>query len=465
MSGSAENIVDDKINRGSEIGSSNAKNWFKLIFATSIGILFFMTPLTINGEIKILYALFSDFLIEKVQIVPIIVLVIMLMSALLSLYFTFVKKNVESAFIKGTFVAGPRALIIRVLAAVIGILIYFKLGHEYIYNEYTGEVILYYLMPILVVSFWLACVLIPLLLDFGGVELIGVLFKRIFKPLFKLPGSSAVLAIGSLLGDGSIGIIATNKEYKKRFLTAKEGAILMFGFCTIPVPYVFIYSTSIGGVDVSLFGYLCLTILVCTLVSTAILCRIPPISRMHNTYYNEDNSENDEEDTSKNEPKLGVKAALKRAENAPTIKEMVVKGSKETFFLYMDIFPAILLIATVALVIGEFTPVFDIIAKPFVPVLNLIGLPEATTAAPAFLIGYLDLLIPFLISEEIVSQLTKFVICTIGVIQVMCLSETAALAMKSNMKITFWDVTFVVIEKTIICLPIAFIMGKLIGLS
>ena len=317
-------------------------------------------------------------------------------------------------------------------------------------------------MPILVISFFQASVLMPLVLDFGGVGIVGAVFKPIFQPLFRLPGSSAILAIGSFLGDGSIGILSTNRVYKKRLLTAKQGAILMFGFCTIPIPYIFIFSTQIGGLDADLFPYLFLTVFICLVVSTAILSRIPPLSKKEDTYYSEENNNSEEEVV---EPKLGLKAALKSAANAPSFKEMVVNGSKDTFFLYMDVFPAILLIATGALIIGEFTTVFDILAAPLIPLLKFIGLPEAVQAAPAFIIGYLDLLLPFLIAGDITSQLTKFVISTIGVVQVMCLSETGALAIKTNMNINFWDVTIVVFEKTLFCIPIAFIMGKLIGLS
>ena len=47
----------------------------------------------------------------------------------------------------------------------------------------------------------------------------------------------------------------------------------------------------------------------------------------------------------------------------------------------------------IPIMLAEFTPFFEIITKPLVPLLELMQIPEAQLAAPAFLVGFAEELI------------------------------------------------------------------------
>ena len=51
--------------------------------------------------------------------------------------------------------------------------------------------------------------LLPLLLNFGLLELFGTLLTKVMRPVFNLPGRSAIDCMASWLGDGSVGILLT----------------------------------------------------------------------------------------------------------------------------------------------------------------------------------------------------------------------------------------------------------------
>lgn len=51
-------------------------------------------------------------------------------------------------------------------------------------------------------------------------------------------------------------------------------------------------------------------------------------------------------------------------------------------------------------------------------------IPEASTVTPSLLIGFADLLLPFFAATSLQSQLAKFIVCVIGTIQVICMSES-----------------------------------------
>lgn len=441
---------------------SNKMNAVKLILGTIAGIFFFAVPFKLHGEIQILYSLVSHLIVGSISFLPAIVVIGALISALGALYFTYIKKDSENEFVQGVFVVSSTDFIMRVGAALVSVAVYFKIGPEYIWNEYTGGLIVNELMPSLYSLFFLSFVFIPLLLDFGSMELFGAIFKPVFKPLFKLPGTSAILAIGSWVGSGTVGLLSVNTEYKKGKFTGKEASILILGFCTISLPASFIYTTAIGGLEVAAFPYFYLTLLLVGVLTTSIISRIPPLSRKPDAYFGGAAVENV---TETEEAKVGIQAALEKAGTAPSLVNMLVNGVKQAVGMYIEAFPIIIFIATIALVATEYTPIFDYMAIPFTPVLKAIGLPEAAQAAPAFIIGFADLLLPFLAATSITSQLTKFVVCIVGVIQIICMSETGAIALKSEVPLKFVDLAIVVLIKTVIAIPIALLIGRMIGLT
>ncbi|MFM9269640.1 hypothetical protein ACJ7V3_05170 [Halomonas elongata] len=67
--------------------------------------------------------------------------------------------------------------------------------------------------------------------------------------------------------------------------------------------------------------------------------------------------------------------------------------------IWLGLFPAIMAIGTVALMLTEYTPIFTYLSSPFVPLLELLGLPETQQAAPAVLVGFADIFLPAILGE------------------------------------------------------------------
>ena len=55
--------------------------------------------------------------------------------------------------------------------------------------------------------------------------------------------------------------------------------------------------------------------------------------------------------------------------------------------MWFVILPVVMSIGTIATIIANYTPVFEIIGKPFVPVLELLQIPEAHKASQTILMG------------------------------------------------------------------------------
>ena len=305
--------------------------------------------------------------------------------------------------------------------------------------------------------------LMALLTDFGGLELIGGLLKPVFKPLFRISGKSAVISLVSYMGSGTTGMIVTDGAHKRGEFTTREANIIVFGFAIVSFPVTFAYPVGLAGMDAAYFPLLAVTLVICTVIATMVISRIPPLSKKPDTYY--DGTPAKEDDAS-NEKGLAAayKNALIKAESATDFKCMLTHGFKEFLDFTVAVFPLIILIATGALILGEFTSLFSYIAIPIAPVLNLMGLPEATLAAPAFVTGAADIFLPFIGATAVTSQLTKFVICAVGIMQMYCLSEGAVILYKSSMKISWGDLAMIFVIRTVITLPIALVIARIAGL-
>ena len=95
------------------------------------------------------------------------------------------------------------------------------------------------------------------------------------RPLFGVPSLSAVNCVASWLGDGSVGILMTSKQYEEKFYTQKEAAIIGTTFSTVSIAFCLVV---IGQVNLEhLFAPFYLTVCVAGVVAALILPRLPPL--------------------------------------------------------------------------------------------------------------------------------------------------------------------------------------------
>src|SRR6185437_6350798 len=94
--------------------------------------------------------------------------------------------------------------------------------------------------------FLFAGLLLPLLLNFGLLEFFGTMMVKVMRPLFKLPGRSSVDAFTSWIGDGTIGVLLTSKQYEDGFYTKKEAAIIGTTFSVVSITFSLVIIDTVG---------------------------------------------------------------------------------------------------------------------------------------------------------------------------------------------------------------------------
>src|SRR5690606_1966533 len=134
----------------------------------------------------------------------------------------------------------------RVLAAICAVMVYFAFGPEAIRSANTGGVLLFDLLTVQFSVFLFAGLLVRLLLNFLLLELFGILLTTFMRSLSTLRSRSPIDAIASWLGDGTIGVLLTSKQYEDGHYTKKEAAIIGTTFSIVSITFCIVI---IGQVD------------------------------------------------------------------------------------------------------------------------------------------------------------------------------------------------------------------------
>ena len=117
----------------------------------------------------------------------------------------------------------------------------------------------------------------------------------------------------------------------------------------------------------------------------------------------------------------------------------------------------------IALILSNYTPIFEILGKPFIPLLNLIQLPEAVSASKTMLVGFTDMFVPSIIaSREISSELTRFVVATVSVTQLIYMSEVGALIVGTRIPVRVWELFVIFLERTIISIVLVTLIARFV---
>ena len=156
---------------------------------------------------------------------PMAAMIVIVIAAIGSVLFLFVRQNhSKPSFIITLFKVSPFWTITRVIGAIFAVMVTFQIGPEVVWNENTGGLLLAPdgLVSFLFTIFFFAGLLLPLLLNFGLLGFFGTMMMKIMRPVFKLPGRSSIDALTSWIGDGTIGVLLTSKQYEEGFYTKKR---------------------------------------------------------------------------------------------------------------------------------------------------------------------------------------------------------------------------------------------------
>ena len=145
---------------------------------------------------------------------------------------------------------------------------------------------------------------------------------------------------------------------------------------------------------------------------------------------------------------------MQRAASGGGVKSIARDGAKNAAEMVFCVLPVVMAIGTLALVVAENTPLFSLLGKPFVPLLELLQIPEAVKASETLVVGFADMFIPSIMAASIDSEMTRFVIAAVSITQLIYLSEVGALILGSKIPVNIIEMFIIFILRTLITLPV-----------
>ncbi len=443
----------------------------KLLFIipSIIGILLFMIPILVHDTWTIAVKLLADVINGVIgSFLPLLCVIILTISAAMALLATLVKPKflMKNEVLKECFACTPIWVCIRVLGCVFAWMTYLQIGAEgsipaMISGADQGGVALD-LIAGLVIIFAIASFLLPLLLDFGLLEYIGALLTRFMRPVFMVPGRAAVDCITSWIGDGTLGVMLTCNQYEGGYYSEKEASIIATTFSAVSITFSLVVLNQVGLMEYFGIYYLiiCLVGIVC-----AIICpRIPPLCWKKDSYLVPGRAMSEEiPEGYKNAREYGMALAMQRVSEHKGVGEFFGSGAKNCLSMWFGVLPTVMCIGTIALVLTNFTTIFEILGLPFKPLLELLQVPDAQAASSTMIVGFADMFTPsVIIAGSGACDMTRFIVAVISVTQVLFLDEVGGLILGSKLPINLLELFIIFLERTIISLLIVCPLAHLI---
>ena len=441
------------------------RNLLVFLLPSLLGIFIFMFPISQGSDLSIPVAIMAKSMQGFVASIIIeMICILTIASALFTVVINVFQPKfiLPNSFLGSLFMVTPVWMLIRCLGAAFAVLIYTKSGSEMIWSSSTGGMLLNDLMPILFSVFILAGLLLPLLLSFGLLELIGTLFSKIMRPLFKLPGRSAIDCTTSWLGDGTVGVLLTSKQYEQRIYTEREAAVVGTTFSAVSITFslIVIAQVNLLHMFVPFYAAVCLS----GFVAALIVPRLPPLRWKKDVYIDGTLPDPNASEVPDGENIFthAFKLALKRASEVTSFVEVLVQGLKNALEMLFAVIPVVLGIGTLALIAAEHTPIFDWLGQPFVPYLDLLQVPEAEAAAKTVVIGFADMFLPAILIASVENEMTRFIIAALSISQLIYLSEVGAMLLGTKIPVNILDLFVIFLLRTIVTLPIITLIAHMV---
>ena len=429
-----------------------------------VGIILFMIPVQYDGSWTIVVKIIADMISNAIgDLLPALCVGIVTLSAILGIIFLG-KPNFIATYpiVANTFSTTAIWVVIRIVGAVFIWLTYLGIGADnpdstigLITSGDNGGFVLNDLLSVLVVIFLLAGLLLPLLLDFGLLEFIGAMLTKVMRPLFTIPGRAAVDCITSWIGDGTLGVMLTANQYEGGYYSKREAAIISTTFSAVSITFSIVVLAQVDLMEY--FGLYYMLICAIGIVCALILPRIPPLSLKKDEYLVEGKAMGESlPEGYTTSFQYGIALARERVAEHRGLEQFMEGAFKNAAGMWFGVLPVVMCIGTLALVLANHTTIFDTLGLPFLPLLQLLDVPQATEVSKTMIVGFTDMFTPSVLAAgTITSPMAKFIVAVISVTQLIYLSEVGGLILGSKIPVNLPELFILFLERTIISLFIA----------
>ncbi|MDR0511774.1 MAG: hypothetical protein LBG93_01540 [Treponema sp.] len=376
--------------------------------------------------------------------------------------------TLKPAFIMGNeklktlFLCNIVYFVSKAIGAVLAWLVFFSAGPDWLIG-WDGARLMMDLIASgsgLMAIFIIIGIAIPLLTDFGLMEFLGILIKKVIRFLFTLPGRSSIDLLGSWFSSSAASVIITRDQHEKGYYTGREAAAICVNFTLVSLPFTFVVASTIGLTPY--FPLFYLIICVTAIILAMIMPRIWPLNRIKDEYLPEVGKQIDEEVPANISLfKQAITLASRRASKTGP-GDVLQSGVSNWLNIFMDLIPVILAWGTVALIINAVTPIFQWLSWPFGQFLQLLQVPGAMEYAHTTIVGFIDMYLPAIMLGTTAPIETRFILGALSIVQIIYMAETGILILKSKIPLNIGHLAIIFVMRTIFALPVLVLLTRLL---
>ncbi|MFT4711771.1 MAG: nucleoside recognition membrane protein YjiH [Candidatus Azotimanducaceae bacterium] len=423
----------------------------RFIIPATLGAFVFLFPVITDDKQTVLFGVITDFFqAQMAYVLQEILLVIIAVSAIGGLATSLSSKKSGSESLRAqAFELSLGWLLLRIAGLFVVSCVYFDIGPEIIRLPDTGITVVHDIGLNIVVIYFVGLALMPLMTDYGLMELVGTFCKPFFQSLFRLPGRAAIDTLTSLVSASSIGLLVTISQYQQGGYNAREASVIATNFSIVSIPFALVIA-NITGIEQMFFSWY-LTVILSCLITAMVMARIPPLASIPETQLAPapvavtDNSKAWER---------AYRSALEKAANAPGPRSYLNLFAKNFMTTAFGVLGPCIALATLATIILFHTPIVDWIVAPISSVLTIFSVAEASTIAPGLIAGFGDQFLPALIAAKLQDEFWRFILAGLSVSQLIFMSEFGVLVLRSPLPIGLTMLAKVFLLRTALTLPV-----------
>ncbi len=307
----------------------------------------------------------------------------------------------------------------------------------------------------------LGAIFVQLFVLYGGMEFLGTLAQPVMRPLFRLPGRAALDALTSWVGSYSVGLYLTRTVMYNGGYNRREAATLATCFSTVSIGFVGVVCATLNLLPQ--FPLVLLFYLLAVVFLAAVLVRIPPLSRIPATYLSDSPESPKPEAEAIPLLRRAWQVALEKTHDSPPFALALSRGVGDGVRLASSIIGTIVSVGTAALMLAKFTPLFNYLGQPLVPVLHFLGIPRAEVVAPAVVVEVTEMYIPALLTVN-TPPAARFFVAVLSTSQLIFFSSLGPmiLDMFRDVPVRFSHLLALFVLRTVLLLPFLALVVQLL---
>ncbi|WP_169795149.1 YjiH family protein, partial [Micrococcus lylae] len=275
-----------------------------------------------------------------------------------------------------------------------------------------------------------------------------------------VPGRSAVDAVASFVGSYALGLLLTNRMYRGGRYTAKEGAIIAVGFSTVSATFMVIVARTLDLMGVWLWYFV--GTLVVTFAVTALVVRLPPLSRIPDEVY-PGAEPRPEQPVTHDRFAVARRAAEQTLAEAPSLPKNIWINFRDGLVMVMQILPSIMSVGLIALVLATYTPVFTWVGLVFWPFFWILGFSDPSLMATAAATSIAEMFIPATLLAGSDDLVARFVIGVVCVSAIIFFSAVVPAILATDLPIKLWHLVVIWAERVILTILLATPLAHLVA--